>query len=110
MLGILLSLVAAVFFGFSTTLQKRCVRCLSRFSIMGLCRDRNWLFSIMLSLAGILIYLAALRFEEISYVQPILSLSIVIPVLIGHILWKESIARKLFPIFLIIAGVVLLSL
>jgi drug/metabolite transporter (DMT)-like permease len=110
MLGMLLSLVAAAFFGTATTIQKYCMHRMKSFSLRRLMRKRLWLVSVLLGVFGILGYEMALSYETISIVQPMMSLSILIPVVAGWMLFGEKIGAKWLHIALIIAGVVLISL
>ena len=110
MLGIALSLAAAILFGVSTAMQKYSLKRMKKFSLQVLVRKRIWWLSVTVGLSGILTYMMALRFTQISVVQPMLSISIVIPVLVGWIFFKENLRQRWFPIFLIITGVILLTL
>jgi len=110
MLGLLLSVFAAVLFGFSTVLQKHCLRGLPRVSFKKVIKNKLWLLSLLIGLTGIFFYLAALKCAEISIVQPMLSISIAIPVLVGWFRFGERIGFRWVHILLIIAGVLMLSL
>jgi drug/metabolite transporter (DMT)-like permease len=110
MLGLFFSVIAALCFGFSTVMQKYSFREMQKFSFRNLVRNRLWLLAIMIGVFGILFYLAALRYEAISLVQPMLSVSIIIPVLVGWLFFRERIRTRWVHTLFIIAGVVLLSL
>ena len=110
MLGLVLSLFAALLFGSSTVIQKYCLKGMSRLSFNGIIRNKVWILSLLICFIGIIFYLAALRFAEISIVQPMLSVSIAVPVLVGWFGFRERIGFRWIHILLIIAGVVMLSL
>ena len=110
MLGLMLSVIAALLFGSSTVIQKYCMRGMKRFSFNVIIRKKVWILSLLIGFIGIIFYLAALRYAEISIVQPMLSLSIAVPVLVGWFGFRERIGFRWVHILLIIAGVVMLSL
>jgi len=105
-----LSFFAALCFGFSTAFQKHCLNRMPRFSFKKLVKSRLWILSVLIGLIGIFAYMAALKYEAISLVQPMLSISIVITVVIGRLMFDERIRKdRWLYITLIIAGVFLLS-
>jgi uncharacterized membrane protein len=110
MLGLVLSIFAALLFGLSTVIQKYCLRGMPKFSFNGIIRNKVWILSLFVGFIGIIFYLAALRFAEISIVQPMLSVSIAVPVLVGWFGFRERIGSRWVHILLIIAGVVMISL
>jgi drug/metabolite transporter (DMT)-like permease len=110
MLGITLSVLAALCFGIATAVQKYCLKGVPKFSFKVLFKNRLWMLSLLLGLAGILFYLAALKFAEISLVQPMLSISIIVPVLIGWFFFGENVGDRWIHVLIIIMGVLLLSL
>ncbi len=110
MLGIILSVLAAICFGLSTTMQKQFLRGIRSFSFSRLTKSPVWVSSLLVGFVGIIFYLAALTSAPISIVQPTLSLSIAIPVLAGWFAFGERPGGRWIHIFLIIAGVILLSL
>lgn len=110
MLGIILAFFAALMFGLCTVIQKYCLKGIKKLYIKDILRNRVWMISILVGLTGIFLYLAALHFAPISVVQPMLSISITIPVLVGWLMFKESLRSRWFHIMLIIVGVFLLSL
>jgi len=110
MLGLVLSVFAALCFGLSTAFQKGRMARLRGFSFSKLAADRLWLASTMLGLIGIIPYVFALKYEYISIVQPMLSISIVTSVAAGRILFGERIGNRAVFICLIITGVLMLSL
>ena len=110
MLGILLPILAAIFFGSSTALQKYCLNDLKKFSLRELVKRRMWLASLLLGFIGILLYVSAMKYGSISLVQPLLSISILIPVFVGWFWFGEKAGTGWVHIILILTGVVLLSL
>ena len=87
-----------------------CLNRMPRFSFKKLVKSRLWILSVLIGLIGIFAYMAALKYEAISLVQPMLSISIVITVVIGRLMFDERIRKdRWLYITLIIAGVFLLS-
>ena len=109
MLGALLSILAALLFGTSTAIQKYRIRKIRKFSVRRLSRDRTWLFSVLVAVFGIVLYMVALSYESITLVQPLMSTSILIPVLAGWVFFDEKIGTKWIHIIFIFVGVILLS-
>ena len=110
MLGLLLSFIAALLFGSSTVIQKYCLRGIERFSFKRIIKKKAWMSSLLVGGLGIMFYLAALRYALISIVQPMLAVSIAVPVLVGWFVFGEKVGSRWIHILLIIAGVVMLSL
>jgi drug/metabolite transporter (DMT)-like permease len=107
--GVLLSVLAALFFGISTAIQKYRIKEMKRFSLKRLVMDWTWRLSLLVGLFGIMTYIAALGYESISLVQPLVSVSILIPVFAGKMFFGEEIGAKWLHIIFILLGVVLLS-
>ncbi len=110
MLGLFLSVFAALCFGLTAILQKYCMGDMSKFSFRKLMKNELWMLSVLIALIGLFSYLTALKYEPLSLVQPMLSISIVIPVLFGWFFFKEKIGTRWIHVILITAGVLLLSL
>ncbi|MFH0956637.1 MAG: EamA family transporter [Candidatus Aenigmatarchaeota archaeon] len=110
MLGAMLSIAAALLLGASTVLQKRSMMGMKGFSLGKLAMDRNWRLSVIVGFCGLLLYLAALGYEPISLVQPVLAVSMVVPLVAGWLFFGEKIGTKWVHVVLILAGVLLLSL
>ena len=110
MLGLILSAFAALCFGISTAYQKYCMIKMPHFSLKKLISNKQWVLSVLLGFTGILAYLMALKYESISLVQPMLSISIIITIAIGWLKFHERIDGKWAYLMLIIAGVLLLTL
>jgi drug/metabolite transporter (DMT)-like permease len=109
MLGAMLSIAAALLLGASTVLQKQSMIGMKGFSLRTLALDRSWRISVIVGLCGLFLYLAALGYEPISFVQPTLAVSMVVPLVAGRLFFSEKIGTKWVHILLILAGVVLLS-
>lgn len=109
MLGLILSVAAAALLGTSAALQKYSMKRLRRFSILELVPNPVWLLSVFVGMAGTLVYLFAMRFSPIHVVQPIIAVSMLIPVIVGNFIFGEKIGLKWFYIIIIFAGVWLLS-
>jgi drug/metabolite transporter (DMT)-like permease len=111
MLGILLVVLASVFYGVSASMQRHSVGSLERFGIRKMARHRVWIFSIFLGAIGIILYIFALTFESLVTIQPILSISIIIPIISGVVFFKEKLVkRQWISILFILAGIILVSL
>jgi uncharacterized membrane protein len=110
MLGIVFAVLAATCFGLSTTMQKYCLRRMKKLSFERIVKNRVWMISILVGVIGITFYLTALKYEQISIVQPMLAISIAIPVLVGWLGFNEKIRSRWIHILLIILGVLLISL
>ena len=109
MLGLILSIAAAILLGTSAAVQKYSMGKLRRFSIHKLTRNPLWVLSILVGIAGTLIYLFAMRFSPVHIVQPIIAVSMLIPVIIGAFMFGEKIGSKWLYIIIIFIGVWLLS-
>lgn len=110
--GILFAMVAATLFGVALTIQKHAVGRMETFSLARMARSRVWLLSLAVGGVGILAYLLALRSASLSAVQPLMSLSLLIPVIAGMIFFKErlQVVEWVFVIvFFIGIGIVSLS-
>jgi drug/metabolite transporter (DMT)-like permease len=109
MLGAILAISAALLLGISTVLQKHSMRDMGGFSLRALAGDRNWRLSVLVGFCGLVFYLAALGFEAISFVQPMLAISMIVPLFAGWLFFGEKIGAKWVHVALILAGVLLLS-
>ncbi|MBI3190507.1 EamA family transporter [archaeon] len=104
--GIFMSITAAILFGMAIILQKHSMKKMEKFSVLKLLRNGTWIISILISAAGILFYLAAIRFYSVSSVQPIVTLATVIPVIVGPLVFKEKLSgEKWLAILLVIIGI-----
>ncbi|MBI5332097.1 MAG: EamA family transporter [Candidatus Aenigmarchaeota archaeon] len=83
---------------------------MDRFSVRKILKNKKWLAAFGLGILGIMIYLYALRFVALNTIQPILALSMVIPVMVGMFLFKEKPGiHEITGIILIIIGVIWIS-
>lgn len=106
MIGIILSLFAALCYGLSASMQKYAIYSMKKFSFSKMIRNRKWLASMVAGAAGTVFYILALRFSSLLTVQVFLSITIIIPVLAGSIVFKEKVGvMKWFCVIMIIAGV-----
>ncbi len=111
MMGIILSLAAAVCYGLSASIQKHSMGDITTFDIRKILRNGTWLFSILLGAVGILFYLMALAGAALTTVQPILSISLVIPIIFGVCMFREKLGRvQWIAVFLVFSGIVLVSI
>ena len=110
-LGIVLALVASVCFGISVALQKYGLKSMKKFSFAAMVKNKRWIFALVIGIVGILLYLVALNLADLSLVQPLTSLTIIIPVIAGVAFFKEKIGGiKWALLALVIIGVVLISI
>ena len=111
MLGLALALVTATLFGISVALFKHSLGHLEHFTIKDMVKHKKWLGALVVGLVGVLTYIMAMIEAPLSTVQPILSFSMVIPILVGAALFKEKLEvwRWLFVVILL-AGIFLVSL
>src|SRR3989338_1595503 len=93
-LGLILSILASACFGVSIAVQKYSLSSMRDFSVKKIAKDKKWVLAFLIGIAGILVYLVALNFEPISTVQPLTSLSIVIPIIAGVVWFKEKLEVK----------------
>ena len=109
-LGIVLAVVAALFFGVSVAMQKYGLESMEKFSIGSMIKNKKWITSLFIGLVGIILYLVALNQADLSVVQPITALTLVIPVIAGVVFFKEKIRRlEWLMLALVVAGIVLVS-
>jgi drug/metabolite transporter (DMT)-like permease len=109
MLGAILAVAAALLIGASTVLQKHSMRRMRGFSLRMLASDRSWRLSVLVGICGVVFYLAALGYEPISFVQPMLAISMLVPVFAGWLFFGERMGPRWFHVVVILTGVVLLS-
>ena len=110
-LGIVLAIIASVCFGISVALQKYGLKSLKKFSFKGMATNKRWMLSIVIGIVGILLYLVALNLADLSVVQPLTSLTIIIPVIAGVTFFKEKIGGVKWALLaLVIVGVILISM
>ncbi len=108
MLGVLLSLIVAVCYGISAAMQKYAISKMESFSFRRLFRNKRWLASLLVGLVGTLSYLLAVKIAPLSTVQVFLSLSIIIPILVGASLLKERLeVREWICVCMILVGICL---
>ena len=110
MLGIILSVFASILIGTSATMQKYSLRRIRKFRLKKIFSNRLWILSVIIGGVGTLMYLFAMRLSPIHIVQPIIAVSMLIPVIFGSILFGEKIGNRWFHIIIIFIGVWLLSL
>lgn len=111
MFEILISIIVAVCYGISATIQKYSFAEMKKFSIRKMIKNKIWIVSLLIGGAGLLIYLLSLRFIQLSTIQPILALTIIIPIVSGVLIFREKISLiELISIVLIVVGVIWISL
>ena len=108
MLGILLSLIIAVCYGISAAMQKYAISKMEKFSFRQLFKNVRWLVALLVGLVGTVTYLLAVKIAPLSTVQVFLSLSIIIPILVGASLFKEKLrTREWICVCMILVGICL---
>ncbi len=108
MLGVVLSLIVAVCYGISATLQKYAVSSMKKFSFSILFRNKRWLISMIFGGVGTVTYLIAMKIAPLLTVQIFLAISIVIPIISGFVFFKEELRlMEWLCVALIITGVFL---
>lgn len=110
MLGVILAILAAILFGISTGMQKYSLERISKFSIRKMLFNKKWFSSLIVGGIGILFYLFAMRIAELSLVQSIISLTLIVQVLIGFAFFKEKLGViEWLAIIMVVAGVLLIA-
>jgi len=111
MLGTALALITSVLFGISVAVFKYSLGGMGIFTIQGMLRNRRWFLALGIGLMGVLTYVAAMAVAPLSTVQPILSLSMVVPIVTGAILFKEKLeVWRWLCMLVLLAGIFLVGL
>lgn len=111
MLDIIFSILAAVCYGISASIQKYSFQGMKKFSIRRMIKNIRWLSALGIGFIGILIYLYALQIAALSVVQPMLALSMIIPIIFGIFFFGEKTSvHEIMGIILVIVGVVWISI
>ncbi len=81
------------------------------FRLKSLIKDHKFMFGVLLSVLSFFPFVIALKFVDLSLAYPLKALSFVWVILLSRIYLKEEIDRaKILASFLIITGIILLSL
>jgi drug/metabolite transporter (DMT)-like permease len=110
MLGLVLLILAAILFGVSISIQKYSLSSLKKFTIQSMLKSKPWILALIIGLSGTLTYLASLSLIPLSTAQPVVSVYLLIPILVGYFKFKEKLEVKqwlLIGFFLI--GIILVS-
>ncbi len=108
MLDVLVSIIITVCYGIAASIQKYSFTKMKRFSVHAMIKNKTWLAGLVVGAIGIALYLMALTFVPLSTIQPMLAISVVIPIIAGVIFFKEKlITLEWFCILLIIIGIFL---
>jgi|SRR3989338_8242390 len=109
-LGIILAMISSVLFGASILLQHHGLQTMGKFSLKKMVMNKRWIASILIGGVGIGLYVIALKLADISTIQPVTSLNMVVTILGGVFFFKEKIGgRQWLMLLLVIAGIVLVS-
>lgn len=119
---VLLTIFAAFFYGVSVALQKKGIgrisgkkiRLFKKYSvnwkIVKKLLNKYFLFGIGIGFVGTLMWLKAMSIGEISVIQSLLNLSIVVTWIVGIVYLKERLnSKEWFAVLLIFAGAIILS-
>jgi len=108
--GIVLAVASAVLFGVSVAVMKYSFEKSKKFSLKEML-NLKWISSFVIGIIGVFMYMAALNMEPLSTVQPISSLTIIIPIIAGVVWFKEKLeVRKWFALAITIVGIFLVIL
>ena len=109
-LEIILIIATVVFYGAASTIQKYAIKNMKKFNMKELIVDKIWLLSLLIGGLGTYSYLYALKIGLFSFVQTMLSFTIVIPIAAGWLLFKEKLmVVEWLSVGLITAGIILYS-
>ena len=109
-LGIILAVASSILFGISILLQHHGLQSMKKFSFKKMLMNPRWIASMVVGVVGIGLYVFALKIADISTVQPVTSLNMVVTILGGVLFFKEKIGgRQWLMLLLVIVGIVLVS-
>ena len=107
MFGILLALLCAVLNSLSVVLQRGGLKKVKRFR--NVIFSRKWILGVALSAVSFIIYVLAIKVENLSVVQPIVNSYLIFVPPISYILLKEKIEkRQILTTILVVIGILLL--
>lgn len=110
-LGIALSIISAALFGASIAMQKYGMGSMKKFSFSGMIKNKVWLAALGIGVIGLIFYLAALSLADLSTVQPMTALTLVVPVISGVFFFKEKVGRLEWVLLaMVIGGIFLVSI
>ena len=95
MIAVVLTLVAAFFFGLSSVMEQRSTKqvpqrgALSPRLLVDLARRALWLTAIGVNLVGSVLQVVALHFGALAVVQPIVASDVLFAVLISLLAWRR---------------------
>ena len=111
MLGIALAVLTATLFGISVALFKYSLGAIGKFTIKAMVKNRKWLLALAVGLIGVITYIMAMIAAPLSTVQPVLSFSMVIPILVGAVWFKEKLeVWRWLCVLVLVAGIFLVGL
>jgi uncharacterized membrane protein len=121
---VLLTIFAAFFYGISIVFQRRGLRGIPEYKILSGYKinfsaikksikkilNRYFVFGILIGSVGSLLYLKAMSTGEVSIIQPLTYLSVIVTWILGSFYLKEKLhLREWISIFLILIGAMILS-
>ena len=111
MIGVILSLLTALLFGASVAIFKHSMGKHEKFSVKKIARNKVWLVGLAIGLLGVVAYVFAMALAPLTTVQPIISFSMVIPILAGAFIFKEKMEGWRWLLVAVLAvGIILVAL
>lgn len=111
MIGVALSLATALLFGASVAIFKHSMGKHAEFSIGMILKNRKWLAGLVIGLIGVVTYVFAMALSPLTTVQPIISFSMVIPIIAGAFIFKEKMEGwRWLLVAVLAAGIILVAL
>jgi len=108
MVEIILSLVAATCYGIAASIQKYSMKTMKKFSVRKLIKNKNWLLSILVTFIGVVAQLFALKNLPLSTFQPFFGITLMIPVVVGALVFREKLkVIEWTAVLMIVAGILL---
>ncbi len=108
--GLILAIGASVLFGIAIAIQKYSVSSLKKFSFAKMAKNKIWISSLLITVVGLLMYLASLSYTPISTIQPLTSISIIIPIIAGVVVFKEKVGGLKWALLgVLVVGIILVS-
>ena len=82
-----------------------------KFSVKDIARNRVWLGGLVIGLIGVVTYVFAMAMSPLTTVQPIISFSMVIPIIVGAFIFKEKMEGwRWLLVAVLAAGIILVAL
>jgi len=109
MLGVFLTIIAAVLIGIGTFLQKIGLKKVRKWK--DIIKSYKWILGYLIFIPAFFLYVLALKYERLSVIQPLMSFSIIFLVIVETIFLKEKIkVSEIFALILFFIGVLLVGM